>query len=461
VSRCKSVLAVAVVLVVAAQGAPGAQAFSAKMYAETLLPGATLGGIVRGHEGDIWFTSEGGRSGGAIGRIEPATGTVVWFREGLRAGARPGQIAVAPDGSLWFAVTGTRSAIGRIVPATGRIAEFAGGLSGSPVGIVAGPEGDMWFTEQGGEGKIGRITPRGAISEFPNGFNASFQPHQIAVGPEGNLWFTDAPPAAGLGRIDPATGIAQTVVYGGVAPVGVIGGAQGSVWISDDGFTRRLDRIEPEVPEPAGWATEPFPTGVPSGAVLGQLAMGSEGDVWFAEDLQPSLGRFDPISHTYEEFQTEAPAGFLATEPEGEIWFTSSLGLGRLAPAGAPAPARSGPVRIGSLRMTPSVIHSAGATVAYRDSEAQETTFVIERVLTGRNDPSPCPRAAHVRCTLLERVASFVHHDVAGPNRVRLSVQVNGRRLAPGSYRLQAWPGGSSDPALRVTANFRIARPKR
>jgi len=78
---------------------------------------------------------------------------------------QPFEIVRGPDGNLWFTEQ-TGAAIGRITPA-GRISEFRTPTRQSaPAGITVGPDGNLWFTEQHGR-RIGRITPAGLITEFP------------------------------------------------------------------------------------------------------------------------------------------------------------------------------------------------------------------------------------------------------------------------------------------------------
>jgi hypothetical protein len=84
-----------------------------------------------------------------------------------------------------------------------------------------------------------------------------------------------------------------------------------------------------------------------------------------------------------------------------------------------------------------------GATVSYTDSQAASTTFIVLQKQPGRrNSQGVCARPArkpHGRpCTRLVRIGSFTHTDTAGANSFHFSGRVNGRKLAPGGYQLQA-----------------------
>jgi hypothetical protein len=120
-------------------------------------------------------------------------------------------------------------------------------------------------------------------------------------------------------------------------------------------------------------------------------------------------------------------------------------------PPGA-APAKG---LITSLSLTPSVFSAApkGATISAKrkygtriswvDSQAAKTTFTVLRALTGRTHGHSCKRPsknnAHgKRCTYYVAVGSFTHVDRAGGNSLHFSGRFHGRRLAGGSYRLQA-----------------------
>jgi hypothetical protein len=156
--------------------------------------------IATGPDNALWFTT-GSR---LVGRLDPATGAVTTYP--LPADTGPGEntlggIVAGPDGNVWFTEPG-KGKIGRIVPGTGAVSEFAVRTAGSrPQDITAGPDGNLWFTEKAAS-NIGRITPAGAVTEYPLPGTLS-APMRIINGPGGKLWFTE--PGRGLiGRLDPA-----------------------------------------------------------------------------------------------------------------------------------------------------------------------------------------------------------------------------------------------------------------
>lgn len=50
--------------------------------------------------------------------------------------------------------------------------------------------------------------------------------------------------------------------------------------------------------------------------------MGPDGKVWIAETRISKLGRLDPAVGTIAEFDVVGWPGWLATVPDGSIWYT-------------------------------------------------------------------------------------------------------------------------------------------
>ncbi len=155
------------------------------VFSHGLSPGSGIGNLVKGPDGNLWFSG-----GGGIGRITPS-GVITVFSHGLPADEGIGRLTVGPDGSLWFTLTSSgaiAAGIGRITPA-GAIAvfsqgPFAGYFRGS---LIAGPDGNLWFSD-GGE--IGRITPTGTITVFNSqALTAGGGAGRLVTGSDGSLWF--------------------------------------------------------------------------------------------------------------------------------------------------------------------------------------------------------------------------------------------------------------------------------
>lgn len=103
-----------------------------------------------------------------------------------------------------------------------------------------------------------------------------------------------------------------------------------------------------------------------------------------------------------------------------------------------------------------------GTTISYRDTAAATATFAVQRPTAGRKSGGRCVRPTRAnrrrrRCTRWVTVGRFTHADSAGPNSLRFTGRIAGRKLAPGSYRLSvsARVGGGRASTARVIG-FRI-----
>jgi len=268
--------------------APGASCFGCGQ--------ASLGAIVAGPDGNIWFIDSGHYK---VGRLTPS-GAISEFDLPANVGGPVG-ITVGPDRNLWI----TTAALGEGRPdwilrmsldgkATAFHAGVGDGVSGtSPQRITTGPDGNLWFTEAFSN-RIGRMTPAGALSEFPIPGPQS-NPRAIVAGPDGNLWFTEASwsrPA--IGRITRAGSLTEY----------------------------RLD--------------------VPADVYPSEMVVGPDHNLWFTvaqgKFPQPNIGRITPAGVvTFLPLPTRGAASDLASGPDGNVWFTDPSGntIGRLSPSGA------------------------------------------------------------------------------------------------------------------------------
>jgi streptogramin lyase len=319
-------------------------------------PNSDPQGIAAARDGNLWFTESGASQ---IGRITPS-GTITEFTIPAFT-SEPLEITAGPDGNLWFTEssaneigqltpvnTGVLNSItvpanatvttpapnsitfpagstipsGFVLPA-GTITEFAIGTADSGAsGITAGPDGNLWFTEDFAN-QIGRITPSGTITEFAIPTYSSF-PTEITAGSDGSLWFTEFF-GNQIGRITPtATTLSNPTTVPADAtittPVGTI---------FPSGSTIPAGTVLPP-----GTITEfaiPSSDSRPRG-----ITAGSDGNLWFTEDLADQIGRLTP-SGIFTEFPistvSSIPAAITAG-PDGNLWFTEAIGnkIGRLDP---------------------------------------------------------------------------------------------------------------------------------
>ena len=85
----------------------------------TGIPGALLGGITAGPDGNIWFTELGVGGPGQIGMINLATDVITQVPAPINAEG----ITAGPDGNVWF-ISWTGSSIAMIDPNTDDITTF-------------------------------------------------------------------------------------------------------------------------------------------------------------------------------------------------------------------------------------------------------------------------------------------------------------------------------------------------
>jgi streptogramin lyase len=136
-----------------------------------LKPAGLATGTVLGAEGSLWYGVQSGRRS-AIGRLTPA-GAQTEFRNCLSYGQPyfgPEQLIRGGEGNIWFTSLAERSlpnisdppSIGMVTPA-GRITQIFAGVEGRPTSVTAAREG-AWFAA---DGAVERIKPpSGPVNTF-------------------------------------------------------------------------------------------------------------------------------------------------------------------------------------------------------------------------------------------------------------------------------------------------------
>jgi len=102
-----------------------------------------------------------------------------------------------------------------------------------------------------------------------------------------------------------------------------------------------------------------------------------------------------------------------------------------------------------------------GAQISYRDSQAATTTFTVLLPIPGRMQGRTCKKPGKAnkhgrRCTLYKALGSFTHTDTAGANSLHFSGRLHGKKLAKGSYRLQAVAHDAAGNGAAVSKGFTI-----
>jgi len=102
-----------------------------------------------------------------------------------------------------------------------------------------------------------------------------------------------------------------------------------------------------------------------------------------------------------------------------------------------------------------------GANITYRDSQVATTTFSVLRPTSGRMQGKSCKKPSKKnkhgkRCKLYVTLGGFTHSDSAGAISLHFSGRLKGKRLAPGSYRLQAVARDAAGSSAAVAKSFTI-----
>ena len=328
--------------------------------------------MVRGSDGNLWFSTQFPTG---LGRITP-TGQVSLFTDpnNQSVSAIIGQnLVLGPDGNVWFLegsgqaeATFAQEHIGRITPA-GQISEFLiPPFKGNRVAanqLAVGSDGNLWFTSNTFAGRntlsngfIGRVTTAGVITEFGTPTAVS-DPVAIALGSDGHIWFTEES-ARAIGRITSSGQVTEFPMPSScTAPCGPAGlmvrGSDGNLWFSTQ-FPTGLGRITPT--GQVSLFTDPNANQLDTIIAGTNLAVGSDGNVWFLEstgdvhDQVFSIGRITTAGQITEFLipafhGNRAQAHQLTAAPDGNLWFTSttltSTGtqsngfIGRITTAGA------------------------------------------------------------------------------------------------------------------------------
>ena len=276
---------------------------------------------------------------------------------------------------MWYADL-LNSCIGKLDPVSGRFSEYSTASAGAnPHGVTVDSAGIVWYAASQ-HGRIGRIDPvTGRSREFSLPKEIRFV-HTVLVH-AGQIWFTGNPTSADWGTLDPNTGetriyehryllvtASDSAVWIGLAatdplirfPVAAVPPdrwlaipdtwAQAGSGAAGQWLWWRLPthdaRLNPVTTDPAGrvWynardrsvigvldrasvQAREFPT-ASERAFVDDLAVGSDGLIWFYEVRTSSLVGFDPAARTYESVEIGVPdvrVTDMTTDPwRGHVW---------------------------------------------------------------------------------------------------------------------------------------------
>jgi streptogramin lyase len=306
-------------------------AFQTKWFAQGV---GDVEAITRGPDDTLWFITTAGR----IGHMKSETDIPTYQIDPNVIGGTTGRnrIVKGPDGNLWFTIEKIRR-FGYITP-SGDITLFADFIGATPDDLTVGPDGNFWVAG-GGEFAV-RITPTGGITKFPCGAMAT-----IVSTPEG-LWYNDL--WMGVARITTAGVVTQFPVLENKEESVTHGLAtsNGQIWIigsrysngmptPDDllkfAFTRRLSATGAFVGTPA--VAYAYRSG--STASWGtSTAVAPDGSLWY-NDAETVEGRVSPDGATLQRFPLPWPGttnrfSRPMVDAAGAVWLPMRGGMVRL-----------------------------------------------------------------------------------------------------------------------------------
>jgi virginiamycin B lyase len=210
-------------------------------------------------------------------------------------GAAPHDVAPAADGGVWFTAQHA-GYLGHLTPATGRVRQVPLGPGSAPHGVVVDRGGAPWVTD-GGLNAIVRVDPTTyAVTRYPlpaTRPNANL--NTATFDRRGVLWFTGQ--SGVYGRLEPATG--QMEVFdapGGRGPYGITTTPNGDVYYASLAGSH-IARIDTST----GAATVLQPPTRGQGAR--RVWSDSLGRIWLTEWNAGRLGRYDPPTAEWKEWQ--------------------------------------------------------------------------------------------------------------------------------------------------------------
>ena len=245
------------------------------------------------------------------------------------SGTHPHDVAVAADGTVWYTAQHT-GRMGRLDPKTGQTTEIPLGDGSAPHGVIVGPDGAAWVTD-GGLNAIVRIDPgtsafRGfrlpSSTGYANLNTATFDKRGI-------LWFTGQ---NGIyGRLNPKTGAMRVFRAPlGTGPYGITTTPKGRVF-----YASLAGSHIAEINVRTGKATVIRPPTAGQGAR--RVWSDSKGRIWVSEWNAGKVGRYDPVTKKWREWDVPGPAQVYAVyvDDKDNVWLTDfgRSGIWRFAPA--------------------------------------------------------------------------------------------------------------------------------
>jgi streptogramin lyase len=268
-----------------------------------------------------------------------------------------------PDGLLWFGARflGGLPVVGRFDTATSTFAPdyFLGLLVNDMAGTNDAGQPIVWLTAGS---SVVRLNPAGTILSTTPTMAVARAITASAPAPTSTVWFTQAP-SGGVGRIGriqyPALSQFTVPATGELADIAV--GSDGGIWFTDTG-ANRIARLSPDGATLAG-----YPIATAAAWPYG-ITAAPDSNLWFTMRDANKIGFITPTGEITEICIPTAASGpsSIAAGSDGNIWFTETASgkIGRVTlPVTALAETEEEPVVSQA-----SAAEDAGCSVASRRS---------------------------------------------------------------------------------------------
>ena len=232
----------------------------------------------------------------------------------------PIAIAAGNDGSIWFTIDHA-DAIGRV--RNGHVERLpTSSRNIQPLGLAVAADGSAWYTDLAARA-IARISSVGEIARFVLDTPIA-RLGRLAIAPDGAVWFAD-PTGYGMTRLKDGVFTRYQIESARGGPYGVAVTADGAIWATLQNGNQLL-----RVAADGTGKTFDLPRG---GAVPTDVAVGSDGSLWFLQFRANRIGRFkDGQFSDVDVGQENAGLSGIAVAPNDDVWFgmLRRASLGRL-----------------------------------------------------------------------------------------------------------------------------------
>jgi virginiamycin B lyase len=221
------------------------------------------------------------------------------------------------DGMMWIPYYGRGNQVVRLNPKTAELTRFALPFN-ETAGIhsaVPSPDGTVWFTEAA-LGRLGQLDPKtGKIVEFQNPPENGRRngTHTVRIDDAGRAWSSGGPM---ISMLNPTTKEWSHFDLGGT--YGNVSGHNGDEWFTSFRNDGPIGRVSKD-----GKLDKFYP---PTKGKPQRLQVDENNIVWFSERVGNKIGRFDPETETFREFDLPGPNPSpyaIGIDRDKTIWYSS------------------------------------------------------------------------------------------------------------------------------------------